>query len=66
MQKCGVNSYLYIFYCVPDSGLQIWANSSAITTATVLGNAAVVLGGLFLLYNSDEVLIDTCSQDMSS
>ena len=33
----------------------MWANSSAISTASLLGNAAVLLGGLYLLSRSDEV-----------
>ena len=38
-----------------DTGIQFWANSSAASTVSILGNAAILLGGLYLLSRSDEV-----------
>ena len=46
-------------FCCPDTGIQFWANSSAASTVSILGNAAILLGGLYLLSRSDEVWIFT-------
>merc|ERR1712223_513392 len=43
-------------YASTDTGIQFWANSSAASTVSILGNAAILLGGLYLLSRSDEVL----------
>merc|ERR1712223_1427891 len=43
-------------YASTDTGIQFWANSSAASTVSILGNADILLGGLYLLSRSDEVL----------
>jgi len=43
-------------YASTDTGIQFWANSSAASTVSILGNAAILLGGLYLLSRSDEVI----------
>ena len=53
LTRIDLNSTNFCF--CPDTGIQFWANSSAASTVSILGNAAILLGGLYLLSRSDEV-----------